>query len=286
MGYVVSPLDGVNGLRCNMLATRHRPCRVRQALVTGCHLPFSRRRYDRAGRRRLYFRPCYTIKDDVYENGHRPATSGGRFDATSFWILQQRFIEMRWFLTSVAAVVIAIVVYAGSALVSLNGLVGAAKAGNGAEILARTDVPRLKRSLVDQIVSAYLIRTGQNRPIKPIERLIANTYGATIADALVSRMLTAENLTNILQKGSLGADGGNQIIALGNIDTSKVLQSLGRLSLVKPVELSVRLGDDEGAGAISLHFEGNGWKLSGLNLSARAVQELAMSLPEAKPRKG
>jgi hypothetical protein len=193
---------------------------------------------------------------------------------------------MRWFLTSIVAVIVAIGVYVGSAIVSLNGLVGAAKAGNGAEILARTDVPRLKRSLVDQIVSAYLIRTGQNRPIKPIERLLANTYGATIADALVAKMLTAENLTNILQNGSLGADGDSQMIALAGIDTSKVLESLGRLSLVKPVELSVRLGDEEGAGAISLHFEGNGWKLSGLNLPTRAVEELAMGLQETKPRKG
>jgi hypothetical protein len=193
---------------------------------------------------------------------------------------------MRWFLTSVVAVVVTIGIYVGSAIVSLNGLVMAAKAGNGTEILARTDVPRLKRSLVDQIVTAYLIKTSQTRPIRPIERALANTYGATVADALVAKMLTAENLTNILQNGSLGAYGDNQIVALGGIDTSKVFQSLGRLSLVKPVELSVRLGDEEGAGAISLHFEGNGWKLSGLNLPAAAVQELAMGLPETKPRKG
>jgi hypothetical protein len=191
---------------------------------------------------------------------------------------------MRWFLTSIVAVFVAIGVYVGSAIVSLNGLVGAAKAGNGVEILARTDVPRLKRSLVDQIVAAYLIRTGQNRAIKSIERVVANTYGATIADALISKMLTAENLTNILQNGSLSADSDYQITALGGIDTSKVLESLGRLSLVKPVELSVRLGDEEGAGAISLHFAGNGWKLSGLNLPTKAVQELAMSLPETKLR--
>jgi hypothetical protein len=193
---------------------------------------------------------------------------------------------MRWFLASIVAAVVAIGIYIGSAIVSLNGLVGAAKAGNGAEILARTDVPRLKRSLVDQIVTAYLIRTGQNRPIKPIERLLANTYGATIADALVAKMLTAENLTNILKNGSLGADGDSQLIALAGIDTSKVLESLGRLSLVKPVELSVRLGEEEGAGAISLHFEGNGWKLSGLNLPTRAVEELAMGLQEPRPGKG
>jgi hypothetical protein len=193
---------------------------------------------------------------------------------------------MRWLLASIVAAVVAIGIYIGSAIVSLNGLAGAAKAGNGAEILARTDLPRLKRSLVDQIVTAYLIRTGQNRPIKPIERLLANTYGATIADALVAKMLTADNLTNILKNGSLDADGGSQMIALAGIDTSKVLESLGRLSLVKPVELSIRLGDEESAGAISLHFEGNGWKLSGLNLPTRAVEDLAMGLQENKPGKG
>jgi hypothetical protein len=186
---------------------------------------------------------------------------------------------MRWFLTSIVAVFVATGIYVGSAIFSLNGLVAAAKAGNGAEILTRTDMPRLRRSLVDQIVSAYLTRTGQNRVIKPIERVVANAYGATIADALISKMLTTENLTNILQNGSLGAGGNNQIIALGGIDTTKVLRSLSRLSLVKPVELSVRLGDEEGTGAISLHFAGNGWKLSGLNLPTRAVQELAKGLP-------
>jgi hypothetical protein len=182
--------------------------------------------------------------------------------------------------------VIVIGIYVGSAIVSLNGLVAAANAGNGTEILARTDVPRLTRSLVDQVVSAYLIRSGQNRPIKPIERVLANTYGASIADALISKMLTTENLTNILQNGSLSVDSDSQIIALGGIETSKVCQSLGRLSFVKPVELSVRLGDEEGTGAISLHFAGSGWKLSGLTLPTRAVEELAMSLSETKPRKG
>ena len=94
---------------------------------------------------------------------------------------------MRWLSASIVAAVVAIGVYIGSAIVSLNGLVGAAKAGSGVEILARTDVPRLKRSLVDQIVSAYLIRNGQTRVIKPIERIFSNTYRASIADALISK---------------------------------------------------------------------------------------------------
>ena len=170
----------------------------------------------------------------------------------------------------------------------MNGLVEAARAGNGVEILSRTDVPRLKHSLVDQIVSGYLIRTGQDRPIKPLERMVANTYGASIADALVAKMLTSENLTNMLQKGTLaiGSSTEANMLSLGEIDTSKVFGVLRRFSLVKPVEFSIRLGDNDSSGAISLHFEGDGWKLSGVQLPAAAVQALAQTLPENKGRKG
>ena len=99
---------------------------------------------------------------------------------------------MRWLLRFLLAVAVVVALYVGSAVVSLNGLVDAARAGNGAEILARTDMARLKRSLVDQIVSAYLVRTSQGRTVKPLERILANTYGASIADVMISKMLTAE----------------------------------------------------------------------------------------------
>ena len=48
---------------------------------------------------------------------------------------------MRWFFGTLITLLVLIGVYAGSAVVSLNGLVEAARAGNGVEILRRTDVP-------------------------------------------------------------------------------------------------------------------------------------------------
>jgi|ERR1700694_5469818 len=194
---------------------------------------------------------------------------------------------MRWFLGALFALLVAIGIYVGSAVISLNGLVQAARAGNGAEILARTDLPRLRRSLVDQIVSAYLRRIGQDRPVRPLERMIANTYGSSIADALVGKMLTAEKLTDMLKDGALTVDGSGtaNMQRLGEVDTSKIFEIMGRLSLVKPVEFLIRLGDSESSGGVSLHFEGNGWKLSGVQLPATAVQALAQSLPENKGRK-
>jgi hypothetical protein len=195
---------------------------------------------------------------------------------------------MRWFVGALVALLVLIGVYAGSAVMSLNGLVEAARAGDGALILARTDQPRLRHSLVDQIVTAYLIQTGQNRPIKPWERMVANTYGASIADALVSKMLTPENLANILSKGTLAIGPGMEasMLPLGELDTSKLLGILWRFSPVKPVEFSVRLGDSDSSGAISLHFEGDAWRLSGVQLPAPALKALAQSLPDNRGRKG
>ena len=76
-------------------------------------------------------------------------------------------------------------------------------------MIARSGLPvvRLRRSLVDQIISAYLKQLGRERPIKPLERLAANTYGASVADAMIEKMLTAENLTEILNKGAISSEG-------------------------------------------------------------------------------
>jgi hypothetical protein len=195
---------------------------------------------------------------------------------------------MRWFFATLLALMVGVGIYVGSALVSLTGLVEAARAGDGAGILARTDTARLRHSLVDQIVSAYLKQMGRDRPVKPLERLLANTYGATVADAIIAKMLTEENLTRILKDGAISS-GENPIAnmpGLGEIDTSNLLKMLNRISPIKPVEFLFRLGDSENAGGVSIHFEGSGWKLSGIQLPTATVQVLAQSLIDSKGVKG
>ncbi len=110
---------------------------------------------------------------------------------------------MRWFAGILLALLAGAGIYVGSALVSLSGLAEAARAGDGAGVIARTDVERLRRSLVDQIVLAYLKQLGKDRPVKPLERVLATTYGATVADAIIAKMLTEENLTRILKDGGI-----------------------------------------------------------------------------------
>lgn len=187
---------------------------------------------------------------------------------------------MRWFFGTLFALLVAVGIYLGSAVISLTNLAEAARAGDAPEVIARTDLVRLRRSLVDQIVSAYLKQLGRDRPVKPLERLAANTYGASVADAMIAKMLTAENLTDILSRGAISSDGSAvaNMRSLSEIDTSNVFETLKRISPIKPVELMISLGEGESAGGISIHFEGDGWKLSGIQLPSAAVQGLAQNL--------
>ena len=191
---------------------------------------------------------------------------------------------MRWFLGLVAAVVILLLIYLGSAASSLAGLATAARAGDGAGVLERADVKALNRSLTDQIVRAYLDRIGATRRIGPMEKMLVNTYGATVADAMVAKLLTADRLTQMLKTGNLDASGvpSLKLPALADLHTGNWLSLLGRLNVIQPVLIGIRVSDtsdpDQYA-AIDLHYEGPGWKLSGIELPKAVVRDLAASLP-------
>jgi hypothetical protein len=194
---------------------------------------------------------------------------------------------MRWFVGAVLILLVALGIYVGSAVFFLGTLVDVARAGDGAGVLARTDTARLRRSLVDQIVAAYLKQLGRDRPVKPLERMAANTYGASIADAMIAKMLTPENLTAILNKGAINSGGATvNMQRLAENDASQVMETLKRISPTKPVEFFIRLGETEGDGGVSIHFEGGGWRLSGIQLPTSVVQVLAQDLANTKGRSG
>jgi hypothetical protein len=138
----------------------------------------------------------------------------------------------------------------------------------------------------DQIVRAYLERIGSARRISAIEKMLVNTYGATIADAMVAKMLTADKLTQMLKSGNLDAPGVPSFAglpALANLPTGNWLSLLGRLNFIQPVLLGIRISDTsdpDGYAAINLHYEGLDWKLSGIELPKAILRDLAAaSLP-------
>jgi Protein of unknown function (DUF2939) len=188
---------------------------------------------------------------------------------------------MRWTMAISVALLLTLGAYAGSAAVSLHGLVQAVQSKDAAAVMSRTDLPRLKRSLIDQIVAAYLNRIGQKRAVKPLERLAANTYGASIADVMVGKLLTQERLTELLNSGKVSLDASylGEMGQLSRVVPSKLLETAKRIRLVNPAEFSLQLGSGQDAGAISLHFEGDGWKLSGIQLPSAVLDALSRHLP-------
>jgi hypothetical protein len=193
---------------------------------------------------------------------------------------------MRWFLGTITALVIAIAMYFGLAASSLSTLAAAARAGNGAKVLEWTDVKALNRSLTNQIIAAYLERIGATRRVSPMEKMLINTYGATIADAMVAKMLIPDNLTQILKTGNLEGEPGlpsfSGLPGLANLQTGNWLAHLKRLNIIQPALLGIRISDNadpESYAAINLHFGGTDWKLAGIELPKPIVRALAASLP-------
>ncbi|HEU0084295.1 MAG TPA: DUF2939 domain-containing protein [Bradyrhizobium sp.] len=193
---------------------------------------------------------------------------------------------MRWLVGIVITIVLLMVIYLGSAAYSLAGLIAAAREGNGAAVMERIDMPSLRRSLTDQIVAAWLERVGSTRRVSPMEKMLVNTYGATVADAMVAKLLTAERLTQILRTGNLDATAGvpnlTGLPPLADLQSEDWLSLLARVSFVQPVLLAIRVSkasDPDNYAAINLHYEGLDWKLSGIVLPKAAVRDLAASLP-------
>jgi hypothetical protein len=193
---------------------------------------------------------------------------------------------MRWFLGAIAALIIVIAIYLGLAASSLSTLASAARAGDGAKVLERTDVKALNRSLTNQIVGAYLERVGATRKVSPMEKMLINTYGASIADAMVAKMLTPDKLAQMLKTGNLegtvGLPSFTGLPVLANLQTGDWLSLLGRINFIQPVLLGIRVSDNsdpESYAAINLHFEGADWKLAGIELPKAIVRTLAASLP-------
>jgi hypothetical protein len=93
-------------------------------------------------------------------------------------------------------------------------------------------------------------------------------------------MLTAENPTEILKKGAISSGRQrDREHAKPRWDRRlQLFEMLKRMSLVKPVELMVFLGDCENGQRHQHSFQGDGWKLSGIQLPSAAVQVLAQNL--------
>ena len=192
-------------------------------------------------------------------------------------------LPKRWFLVTVATVFVVVGFYFGSLVYSLTGLMNAVQSGDGADVVARTDMKELRELLTDQLVRAYLKRVGNPNPL---QRMLANTYGASVSDAMLQKFLTAENITDLLRTGKTAGGSGNadlRMAPLSRIDVTKLTDLLGRLKLIQPIRVEIRTSDatdfPDGYSAIGLHFESGTWKLASVTLPQGVLAKLSQSLP-------
>jgi hypothetical protein len=190
---------------------------------------------------------------------------------------------MKRLLNVLAVLGLILMAYLGSAAVSLNALITAAQNADGAQLLARTNQIWLRQSLVDQVIAAYLKDRVAKQSLTPFQRMAINAVGSTIADELVGKLITADNLSVLLKTGTVQTPTGQAIPGsmspLVDLNAGRIFDLVGRVDFIKPVELAIRLGRGDDEGAIHLHFENWGWKLSAIRLSPRAVREIISRLP-------
>src|SRR5689334_21948394 len=85
-----------------------------------------------------------------------------------------------------------------SPFLAIARLRAAVEARNSTAIEDRVDFRRLRLSLGTQIVSAYLRLTGRAQQFGSLGNALAATAGASLADPLLSDVLTSEAILNFL----------------------------------------------------------------------------------------
>lgn len=190
---------------------------------------------------------------------------------------------MRWLTSILAFLALVTVLYIGSIIWSLHELVAAVERSDGKSLSERTDMTRLRHSLTEQIVDAYLDRYSTGRA-NNLTLAVAAAYGRAIIDATLQQLLTEQTLLTVLRGGSIPASATTAPLILpsfATIDVSKPLDVLGRMNPIKPIQIDIQTGgsDPEDYTAITLRLENGRWKLAGLVLSRRSTQHYAEGLP-------
>jgi hypothetical protein len=113
--------------------------------------------------------------------------------------------------------------------------------------------------------------------------MAVNAFGATIADDLAVKLMTPENLSVLLRSGTAHNAAENitfgTMSSFAELDLSNIFVFVGRITLVKPVEFAVKLGANQDAGSVSLHYEGATWRLSGITLPPKVLSSIVDRLP-------
>jgi Protein of unknown function (DUF2939) len=171
--------------------------------------------------------------------------------------------------------------------VGLRAIAAALQAHNAAALSEQVDFPRLRRSLAQQIIFAYLRVTGRESKLGALAP-IASNVGASIVDPLVSQIINPENLIELLRGGTIESELGATSFKIGIFSHFSLSDAW-----------DVWLESEYGLGRVSIGLPANAeadeqfrlrmqllqwrWKITGLDLPQKLRDQLAQELAKKYP---
>jgi hypothetical protein len=194
---------------------------------------------------------------------------------------------MRWTLRVGLLLVVLWLAYLASPFLALYRLGKAVEAQDVAAIGQRVNFQALRLSLSKQIVSEYLRTVGRGQELDSVDRNLATSAGATVADPLIAQLVTPEAVAGLFN-GRLPAGiaaaapqipTGPQLRLDSLAQAARIYlasQSRGFRNIVIPLpdgrEPSEQL-------RLQLRLTGTQWRLVGLELPDELVRALVKQLP-------
>jgi hypothetical protein len=126
---------------------------------------------------------------------------------------------MKRFFIGITLLVILLIAYLVWPFVGLRALAADIQARDAAALSEDVDFVRLRRSLTEQIIAAYLQVTGRAKKLSPFENVLAVGIGNSIADPFVAQLVTPENLLVLLRGQAVPTDFGNVSFRTGELPT-------------------------------------------------------------------
>lgn len=178
-------------------------------------------------------------------------------------------------------IAIAVILYGAWPILDAHRLARAVQARDVAQVSERTDFPALRQSLVDQIALAYFRLSG-GKTDSLIGQYVVAAAG-TIADPMVAKLITPENLVLLISRGDVRAALPEMENSLEGLSTDAFRNAwevvtnsefgLRRFSLSVPP-------DRPRAEQFRLHLQLEGWvwRLVGLELPEPLQQKIAAAL--------
>jgi DUF2939 family protein len=194
---------------------------------------------------------------------------------------------MRKLAAAIAILLVVLVGYSAWPFASLYGLARAVEARDVGAVRERVDFPAVRRNLIDQIMQAYLRLSGKTA--SSLAANLAVAVAASIADPLVEKLVTPENLVALLARGWPQEGAGDKppdiaglaLPPLGGIAqlyrNTEYGTGWARVSVPvdRPAQKQFRL---------RLRLTGANWVLSGVDLPVELQERLAQELIKLEKR--